>query len=292
MSTVREVASILRKFTFKELKFLKLLGRLTKSFSIIPYSVLRQRSGLSNGDIEFLVKRLQDYKLIRRSGIGIRLLSAGLDALALHSLRVRGILDALGPPIAVGKESDVFEGISPKGEVYAVKFFRIGRTSFRGIKRARGYVEDRIHEWNVINVKSAKREFEILTELSEKKCPVPVPIAVAYHVLGMKEYLALPLFKIKKLDDPLKVFEKALEAVKKCVFEGGYVHSDLSEFNVLVDSKGDVLIIDWPQAVKLGGVSSKDKLLRDITNLTNYFNRKYRLSLNLDEVLLPFIERF
>ena len=166
-----------------------------------------------------------------------------------------------------------------------MKFFRIGRISFRGIKRGRGYVSDEIHEWHVINVKSARREFDVLSEVSEKGCPVPIPVDRAFHVLVMKEYLAIPLFKVKELRDPQGVYRRVLEALRCCVCKAGYVHADLSEFNVLVDEDENVLIIDWPQAVKLGEPSSEEKLRRDVHNITRYFARKYRLEADEDEAL-------
>lgn len=283
MSTVREVATILPKLAPRELGFLRYLASLTRTFSIVPYSILHKRLEIDPGDLELILKRLHSYKFIHRTGFGIRLLSAGLDAIALDSLRRRGVLESLGPAIAMGKESDVYEGLSPSGEPLAVKFFRIGRTSFRGIKRSRGYVEGEIHEWHVINMRSARKEFEILSEISEKGCPVPVPIDRAYHVLVMKEYLAIPLFKYGRLDDPLRVYMKILEALRCCVLKAGYVHSDLSEFNVLISEDGEVLIIDWPQAVRLDEPSSEEKLRSDIRNLSRYFARKYKLEVDEEE---------
>lgn len=285
MSTIREVAKTVQKLTPRERGFLRYLASLTRTFSIIPYSVLQRRLDIDSGDLEFILKRLHNYKFIQRTGFGVRLLSAGLDAIALDSLRRRGILESLGPAIAVGKESDVYEGLSPSGEPLAVKFFRIGRISFRGIKRGRGYVSDEIHEWHIINVKSARREFDVLSEVSEKGCPVPIPVDRAFHVLVMKEYLAIPLFKMKELKDPGEVYRRVLGALRCCVCKAGYVHADLSEFNVLVDEDENVLIIDWPQAVKFGDPSSEEKLRRDVHNITRYFTRKYRLEVDEDEAL-------
>nr|CAA6808899.1 MAG: Kinase [uncultured Thiotrichaceae bacterium] len=51
----------------------------------------------------------------------------------------------------------------------------------------------------------------------------------------------------------------------------GLVHGDLSEFNVLVDDEGPV-IIDLPQAVNAAGNNNARKMLeRDIENITNYY---------------------
>ncbi|QDS92434.1 RIO1 family protein [Roseimaritima multifibrata] len=51
----------------------------------------------------------------------------------------------------------------------------------------------------------------------------------------------------------------------------GLVHGDLSEFNVLQDETGPV-IIDFPQVVSASGNNNaKDMLLRDVRNITQYY---------------------
>ena len=53
----------------------------------------------------------------------------------------------------------------------------------------------------------------------------------------------------------------------------GLVHGDLSEFNVLQDSEGPV-IIDLPQVVNAAANNSaKSMLLRDVENITQYYAR-------------------
>ena len=53
----------------------------------------------------------------------------------------------------------------------------------------------------------------------------------------------------------------------------GLIHGDLSEFNVLQDAHGPV-IIDLPQAVDAAGNNNARSMLeRDIRNITNYYAR-------------------
>ena len=53
----------------------------------------------------------------------------------------------------------------------------------------------------------------------------------------------------------------------------GLVHGDLSEFNVLQDSKGPV-IIDLPQVVNAAANNgAKSMLIRDVNNITQYYAR-------------------
>ena len=53
----------------------------------------------------------------------------------------------------------------------------------------------------------------------------------------------------------------------------GRVHGDLSEYNILIDADGPV-IIDLPQAVDAAGNNhAKRMLLRDVNNLRDFFGR-------------------
>ena len=53
----------------------------------------------------------------------------------------------------------------------------------------------------------------------------------------------------------------------------GVVHGDLSEFNVLVDDRGPV-IIDLPQAVDAAGNNNAQSMLeRDVNNITTYYGQ-------------------
>jgi len=53
----------------------------------------------------------------------------------------------------------------------------------------------------------------------------------------------------------------------------GLIHGDLSEFNVLVDQVGPV-IIDLPQAVNAAGNNNAKAMLeRDVRNMTNYYGQ-------------------
>jgi RIO kinase 1 len=53
----------------------------------------------------------------------------------------------------------------------------------------------------------------------------------------------------------------------------GVIHGDLSEFNILIDAQGPV-IIDLPQAIDAAGSSVAASMLeRDVDNLANFFGR-------------------
>jgi RIO kinase 1 len=75
--------------------------------------------------------------------------------------------------------------------------------------------------------------------------------------------------------DPERAFAYHAMLIRQVVrmLCAGVIHGDLSEYNVLVDRDGPV-IIDLPQAVNAAGNNNAASMLqRDVDNITNYFSR-------------------
>ena len=73
-------------------------------------------------------------------------------------------------------------------------------------------------------------------------------------------------------EEAIKDHVTVIDFIKKmlCI---GMVHGDLSEFNVLVDANGPV-IIDLPQAVDASANNhAQEMLVRDVRNINNYYGR-------------------
>ena len=71
-----------------------------------------------------------------------RLTYAGFDALALQELAERDSISGVGRKLGVGKESDIYLAACPEHGEVALKFHRLGRTSFRSVKNNRDYHEN------------------------------------------------------------------------------------------------------------------------------------------------------
>ncbi|OUS26551.1 serine protein kinase RIO [Thalassotalea sp. 42_200_T64] len=82
-----------------------------------------------------------------------------------------------------------------------------------------------------------------------------------------------------RLNDVVMSAEQALEDFEEVIIYilrmlcAGVIHGDLSEFNVLVDAYGPV-IIDLPQAVDASANNNaKAMLIRDVENITTYYGQ-------------------
>jgi RIO kinase 2 len=236
---------------------------------------LPEFSRLDGEEVDYRLDRCEDRGLIERKTIqytGFRLTFEGYDALALRTFAERDSIDGVGAPLGVGKESDVYEARSYKP--LALKFHREGYTNFREVRKERDYTSDNQHiSWFYTARKAAEREYEVLETLYPD-VRVPRPVDQNRHAILMEKLEGVELSRAKL--DPaqvLAVLDLVLEEVAGA-YEGGYVHADMSEYNVSVSSEG-VTVFDWPQAVPTAHENAEELLERDVSNLLSYFRRKH-----------------
>jgi RIO kinase 2 len=95
------------------------------------------------GGAHRFISNLHRFKLVyheQKGYDGYRLTYAGYDMLALNAFINKGLIIGLGRKIGVGKESDVYMAQNADGQEVVLKFNRLGRTSFRSIKKKRDYL--------------------------------------------------------------------------------------------------------------------------------------------------------
>jgi RIO kinase 2 len=68
---------------------------------------------------------------------GYKLTFLGYDYLAIQTFMKRGLIKDVICKIGVGKESDIYKCVNPEGEFIVLKLTRLGRNSFRSIKKNR-----------------------------------------------------------------------------------------------------------------------------------------------------------
>jgi RIO kinase 2 len=240
---------------------------------------LPEFADLTPENVAYRLDRCAERGLLERRTIqyeGYKLTFEGYDALALHTFAERGTIEGVGAPLGVGKESDVYEVQSYTP--FALKFHREGYTNFREVMREREYTADREHvSWMYTARKAAEREHTALETLYPDVA-VPRPVDQNRHAIVMEKIDGIELSTAELAEDQATgVCDLVLREVA-AAFETGYVHADLSEYNVFVSSEG-VTIFDWPQAVSTDHPNATEFLTRDVGNLLGYFNRKYPRSM-------------
>ena len=131
-------------------------------------------------------------------------------------------------------------------------------------------------------------EVDALYRLAAAGVRVPEPLGFVDGVLLMELVADEDGKAAPRLDDVTLSPEQARDFHGQVIREvvrmlsAGLIHGDLSEFNVLVDARGPV-IIDLPQAVNASGNNNAERMLeRDVDNMRRYFGRFAPELLNTD----------
>lgn len=289
MSSADTAVKVFRTLEPEDFRLLQVIEAEMARHRYVPENELPKLTKLTSRELDFRLPRLSKSGLIERwpgPYTGYVLHTAGYDCLAINALVKAEVLEAFGNPLGVGKESDVYDALTPKGRKVAVKFQRLGRTSFRQTRRLRGYVAQRHHiSWLYQSRLAAEKEFEALKLLYPHDVAVPEPINQNRHVvvMGMIEGALLAAFK--ELLNPRKTLNEILTNVQKAYVKAGIIHADLSEFNVIIQPDWHVLIIDWPQYVGKEHPNAEELLERDVRNVVHFFKRKFKTKLSLKDAV-------
>ena len=200
-----------------------------------------------------------------------------------------GLVDEVIRRLMSGKEADVFM-VRCGDEIRCAKVYK--EASKRSFKKAVEYQEGR-------KVKNSRRaramqkgskfgrqqqediwqnaEVDALYKLAQVGVRVPEPYGCFDGVLLMELITDEDGEVAPRLNDVSMTAEQAIEDHAEVMhyvmlmLSVGLIHGDLSEFNVLVDEYGPV-IIDLPQAVNAAANNNAKRMLtRDIDNMTNYY---------------------
>jgi len=255
----------------------------------VPEGDISKLCGLPVKQVKYRLDRLSKYRLVHRwvgPYIGYVLSIAGYDCLAINALVKADVIEAFGKPLGVGKESDVYDALSPEGKRLAVKFHRLGRISFRQTRRLRGYIADRRHiSWLYQSRLAAEKEFEALKTVYPHGVSVPEPVVQNRHVVVMGFIEGAELYRVPEIPNADKVLDEILENVKRAYQRAKVIHADLSEFNVVLKPDDHILIIDWPQFVRTDHPNAEMLLRRDLRNILRFFKKRFNIERSLEEAL-------
>jgi RIO kinase 1 len=200
-----------------------------------------------------------------------------------------GLVDEVLRPLMSGKEADVFI-VRCGTEIRCAKIYK--EADKRSFKQATLYQEGR----KVRNSRRARAmekgsrfgrkeqegvwqntEVDALYKLARAGVRVPKPYGCFDGVLLMELISDEQGIEAPRLNDVALSSEQAIEDHKLMMryvvimLCEGLVHGDLSEFNVLVDDYGPV-IIDFPQVVNAAANNhAKSFLTRDVNKITSYY---------------------
>ncbi|KAB1197201.1 MULTISPECIES: serine/threonine-protein kinase RIO2 [Haloferax] len=272
---VRNVAGVMAELESEDFYLLSGVEQGMRFSEWVNREKLPKNSGMTAEEVDYRIDRCMTRDLVERKTIqyeGYKLTVGGYDALALRTFAQRDTIQGFGAPLGVGKESDVFEVQSFKP--LALKFHREGYTNFREVRRERDYTSDNHHvSWLYTARKAAEREYEALETLFPK-VSVPRPVDHNRHAIVMSKLDGVELGKARlDSEQVVGVLDLVLDEMASA-YEAGFVHADMSEYNVAVSEKG-ITIFDWPQAVPTDHENSRELLTRDVKNIVSYFRRKY-----------------
>jgi len=200
-----------------------------------------------------------------------------------------GVVDEVIRPLMSGKEADVYI-VRCGSKIRCAKIYKDALK--RSFKKAAQYTEGR----KVRNTRRARAiekgskfgrkqqedtwqnaEVDALYRLSRAGVRVPEPYGCFDGVLLMELITDENGDVAPRLNEVSMSAEQAREDHAQvmhyvmCMLNAGLVHGDLSEFNVLVDENGPV-IIDLPQAVDAAANNNARTMLeRDVKNMTDYY---------------------
>jgi len=289
MSSADIAVKVFRTLEPEDFRVLQVIEADMRRHRYIPEKELPKLTKLNLRELDFRLSRLGKFGLIERWAgpyTGYVLYTAGYDCLAINALVKAGVLEAFGKPLGVGKESDVYDALTPKSERVAVKFHRLGRTSFRQTRRVRGYVAQRHHiSWLYQSRLAAEKEFEALKLVHPYGVAVPKPISRNRHVVVMGMIEGAELAEFNEIPNPEKALREILSNIRRAYVKASVIHADLSEFNIIMQLNWHILIIDWPQFVKKDHPNAEKLLERDIQNIVHFFKRKFKTKTSLKDAL-------
>ncbi|ETV99558.1 Atypical/RIO/RIO2 protein kinase [Aphanomyces invadans] len=277
----------MRYLTKEHFKVLTAVELGMKNHEIVPVELISSIAKLRHGGVAKILSHLLRNKLIAHDGTtydGFKLTYMGYDFLALKVFMKHGHIAGLGRQIGVGKESDIYMAVQPDGTEVAIKFHRLGRTSFRAVKNKRDYLKHRKHvNWFYLSKLSAVKEFAFMSALYERDFPTPTPIDQNRHAIVMSLVNGFPLNSFRQMENAKDAYDTCMNVLVRLA-ECGLVHCDLNEFNIMIDQDGKITIIDFPQMISTKHLNAEELFNRDVHGLVKFFSRLQNGAYVPDEV--------
>ena len=284
MSAAEIAVKTILKLEQEDFQILEAIEKQTPKYEYLPTEIISNLTGIHIQTTRHHLKKLQKQKLLTYQSKpyeGYKLTTAAHDTLALKALVDKNIIEKFGKPLGVGKESDVYDALTPDGTQVAVKIHRLGRTSFRDVKRKRGYTTHYTYtpDWHKRSTIAAKREHKALKLLKPHDIAAPKPIARNRHILVMSMIEGAELYRYPTIPNPKAVLEEILDNTRLAYQKAKLIHADLSPYNIILQPNQHILIIDWPQYICADHPNADNLLRRDLENVLKFFKHPQKPTL-------------
>lgn len=270
---------ILKYLTRDDFRVLTAVEMGMKNHEIVPVSLVASIASLRHGGCNKILRELVKHKLVAyersKTVQGYRLNYGGYDYLALKTFSSRDVLTSVGNQMGVGKESDIYIVANSEGEQLALKLHRLGRTSFRNLKNKRDYHKHRNKmSWLYLSRLSAMKEFAYMKALYDRGFPVPKAVDYNRHAVVMELINGHPLCQVRSIEDPAALYSEVMELIVKLA-NHGLIHGDFNEFNLMLDDRDHVTMIDFPQMVSTAHQNAEWYFDRDVKCIRDFFSRRF-----------------
>ncbi len=209
----------------------------------------------------------------------------------LQPLYHDGIISAVHSQLMSGKEASIYT-VQYNDQIVCAKVYK--EKNQRDFKTSVQYKEGRKHRNSRQNRAMTKKskfgqeeaeslwqkaEFNALTQLFKDGVRVPEPIGCYDGILLMQLMIDHDGYVAPRLNDAIFTKEQAInyhQIILTYIIQmlcSGLIHGDLSEYNILVNESGPI-IIDFPQVINASAnLSAQYFLERDCQNITDFFTK-------------------
>ncbi|CCW61663.1 unnamed protein product [Phytomonas sp. EM1] len=276
--------SLLNFMEDEDFRILTALEMSMRNHDVAPTALIERIAQLPHGGCRKRLKEMLKQKLLHHENTaydGYAMKYAAYDLLALRTLRKRGSCVGVGHRIGCGKESDIILAHDALEQPCVLKLQRLGRCSFRSVMRNRDYKgrgrARHGESWFYLSRLASQKEFSFMKALYEEGFPVPRPIDQNRHALLMELVPGTLLNNILHLGDAETVYRRCLDLMVKLA-EAGLIHGDFNEFNLMITDDQHVVMIDFPQMVSINHPNADELFDRDVLNLANFFQRRFKVN--------------
>ncbi len=180
-------------------------------------------------------------------------------------------------PVSTGKESKVFIGSNKDNRKVIIKVYCLETCDFNRMHR---YIADDPRFAGLKNQRRkvifawAQREFRNLMLAREAGVSAPMPYAFKNNVLVMEligDDEVAPKLSKQPPKNPEKFFDDVLENTRK-LYKQGFIHADLSAFNIL-NHKEKPVFIDLSHTTPVKNPNAEEYIRRDVKNVCDFFRK-------------------